>query len=199
MTKMLGHGLVMALALGVSGTALAQECSEDADCADGQRCEAGLVLACEEPPCDDAPEVPGRCVDATLNEACQDDADCGEGLQCMHLIVATGCPDRSEDCEPTEEEGEGFCAEVGSDADLAATSGLAPEPEPLPTGSGVAGGAAPEIAEAGLAPGDESDDSASGGESSGGCSVTAANPAHLSALAPLGIALLWLWRRRALA
>jgi MYXO-CTERM domain-containing protein len=200
MMKMLGHGLMMALALGVSGTAFAQECSDDTDCGEGMRCDEPLVLSPEcEPPCEaePSPEPVGRCVDESLDQACLQDADCGDGLECVRLLVASSCPEGAEDCVPTEEEGEGFCAEPGSDADLAATSGLAPEP--LPTGSGVAGGAAPEIAEAGVAPGEESDDAASGGESSGGCSVTAANPAHLSTLAPLGIALLWLRRRRAMA
>jgi hypothetical protein len=167
--------IAAALCLLGASFASAQEsgCESDDDCADGERCESGLVLSCDEPPCDDAPQVPGQCVNALLGEACSEDADCGDDLMCARTVVATNCPEGDDECVPEETTEDGFCAD---NATLAASSGLAPSgglPEPdiaAASGDGAAGGAAPEIMEAGVAP-EDGGDGDGGGDSSSGCSV----------------------------
>lgn len=137
MKRVLLPGLLLSLSLPSLASA---QCTTDADCADGERCNEPLTLVeCVQDPCPDPSAAGGTCVSELLGAACQVDADCGDGLKCLRLLTAE-CPEFDPACGGGDM-AEGFCDVEGSDAVLAATTGLAPETATASDGAAAGGGA----------------------------------------------------------
>lgn len=103
-------------------SALAQECSSDADCPAGYTC-ASYVQACPDCP----PDTPCEPCDSTTVSVCEivpttcsTDADCDEGLVCVHFVGEScpgmaPCPADDPSCNPgdmppCEAVDESYCA-----------------------------------------------------------------------------------------
>ena len=200
MPRTLGMVVIAGAWMLTGSPALAQDagCESDADCADGQRCQVGLTLACDAP-CEEGPQegpvVPGECVDEMIGEPCSEDADCGGDLSCLQMLVAEECPPAEPDCAPEPVEAEGTCVTTTM---LASSSGLAPDaPVSIAASSGAAGGAAPPtMSSSGTAPEMESAaPSSGGGDGGGGCSL-GGQTGGLAGWLPLVLALGLVARRR---